>query len=107
MTPKDPFLEGTFWEKFWRPIRSRALLFTPEIRLEIVSLCTVRQHLQESRRVSETPTPQCPVKSSAETLQTQKSRDQGFYGGGSHIFIWCQMMEEFALNFALICFNLL
>ena len=31
MTPKDPFLEGTFWDKFWRPIRSRALLFTPEI----------------------------------------------------------------------------
>ena len=30
MTPKDPFLEGTFWDKFWRPIRSRALLFTPE-----------------------------------------------------------------------------
>ena len=29
MTPKDPFLEGTFWDKFWRPIRSRALLFTP------------------------------------------------------------------------------
>ena len=28
MTPKNPFLEGTFWEKFWRPIRSRALLFT-------------------------------------------------------------------------------
>ena len=22
MTPKDPFLEGTFWDKFWRPIRS-------------------------------------------------------------------------------------
>ena len=31
MTPKDPFLEGTFWDKFWRPIRSRALLFTPDI----------------------------------------------------------------------------
>ena len=31
MTPKNPFLVGTFWEKFWRPIRSRALLFTPEI----------------------------------------------------------------------------
>ena len=31
MTPKDPFLEGTFWDKFWRPIRSRALLFTPEV----------------------------------------------------------------------------
>ena len=30
MTPKDPFLEGTSWDKFWRPIRSRALLFTPE-----------------------------------------------------------------------------
>ena len=30
MTPKDPFLEGTFWDKFWRPIRSRALLFTPD-----------------------------------------------------------------------------
>ena len=30
MTPKDPFLEGTFWDKFWRPIRSRALLSTPE-----------------------------------------------------------------------------
>ena len=30
MTPKDPFLEGTFWEKSRRPIRSRALLFTPE-----------------------------------------------------------------------------
>ena len=30
MTPKDPFLEGTFWDKFWRPLRSRALLFTPE-----------------------------------------------------------------------------
>ena len=31
MTPKDPFLQGTFWDKLWRPIRSRALLFTPEI----------------------------------------------------------------------------
>ena len=30
MTPKDLFLEGTFWDKFWRPIRSRALWFTPE-----------------------------------------------------------------------------
>ena len=30
MTPKDPFLEETFWDKFGRPIRSRALLFTPE-----------------------------------------------------------------------------
>ena len=30
MTPKDPFLEGTLWDKFWRPIRSRALLFTPD-----------------------------------------------------------------------------
>ena len=30
MTPKDPFLEGTSWDKFWRPIRSRALLLTPE-----------------------------------------------------------------------------
>ena len=30
MTPKDPFLDGTFWDKFWRPIRSRALLFTPD-----------------------------------------------------------------------------
>ena len=30
MTPKDPLLEGTFWDKFWRPIRSRALLFTPD-----------------------------------------------------------------------------
>ena len=30
MTPQDSFLEGTFWDKFWRPIRSRALLFTPE-----------------------------------------------------------------------------
>ena len=29
MSPKDPFFEGTFWDKFWRPIRSRALLFTP------------------------------------------------------------------------------
>ena len=33
MTPKGPFLEGTFWDKFWRPIRSRALLFTPELFL--------------------------------------------------------------------------
>ena len=32
MTPKDPFLEGTFWDKFWRPLRSRALLFTPEFQ---------------------------------------------------------------------------
>ena len=32
MTPKDPFLKGTFWGKFWRPLRSRALLFTPELR---------------------------------------------------------------------------
>ena len=32
MTPKDPFLEGTFWDKLWRPIRSRALLFTPDKR---------------------------------------------------------------------------
>ena len=36
MTPKDPFLEGTFWDKFWRPIRSRALLFTPDFRSETV-----------------------------------------------------------------------
>ena len=34
MTPKDPFLEGTFWDKFWRPIRSRALLFTPESQVK-------------------------------------------------------------------------
>ena len=34
MTPKDPFLEVTFWGKFWRPIRSRALLFTPEKRMD-------------------------------------------------------------------------
>ena len=33
MTPKDPLLEGTFWDKFWRPIRSRALLFTPEMEM--------------------------------------------------------------------------
>ena len=32
MTPKDPFLEVTFWDKFWRPIRSRVLLFTLENR---------------------------------------------------------------------------
>ena len=32
MTPKDPFLAGTLWDKFWRPIRSRALLFTPDIK---------------------------------------------------------------------------
>ena len=32
MTPKDHLLEGTFWDKFWRPIRSRALLFTPDHR---------------------------------------------------------------------------
>ena len=37
MTPKDPFLEGTFWDKSWRPIRSRALLFTPDFKgVEIV-----------------------------------------------------------------------
>ena len=30
MTSKDPFLEGTFWDKSWRPTRCRALLFTPE-----------------------------------------------------------------------------
>ena len=36
MTPKDPFLEGTFWDKFWRPIRSRALLLTPDT-------CTFKQ----------------------------------------------------------------
>ena len=35
MTHKDPFLEGTFWDKFWRPIRSRALLFTPDIFLTV------------------------------------------------------------------------
>ena len=35
MTPKDPFLEGIFWDNFWRPIRSRALLSTPEILLGI------------------------------------------------------------------------
>ena len=35
MTPKDPFLEGTFWDKFWRPIRSRALLFTPELEITL------------------------------------------------------------------------
>ena len=34
MTARDPFLEGTFWDKFWRPIRSRALLFTPDITLQ-------------------------------------------------------------------------
>ena len=34
MTLKDPFLEGTFWDKFSRPIRSRALLFTPEKTFE-------------------------------------------------------------------------
>ena len=35
MTPKDPFLEETFWDKFWRPIRSRALLFTPDCLVNI------------------------------------------------------------------------
>ena len=40
MTPKDPFLEGNFWDKFWRPIRSRALLFTPD-RKVIISNMTV------------------------------------------------------------------
>ena len=28
--PKAPLLEGTFGDKFWRPLRSRALLFTPD-----------------------------------------------------------------------------
>ena len=37
MTPKDPFLEVNFWDKFWWPIRSRALLFTPENRLVVMS----------------------------------------------------------------------
>ena len=32
MTRKDPYLEGTFWDKFWRPIRSWALLFAPDNR---------------------------------------------------------------------------
>ena len=38
MTPKDPFLEGTFWDKFWRPIRSRALLFTPELPWNFITV---------------------------------------------------------------------
>ena len=44
MTPKDPFLEGTFWDKFWRPIRSRALLFTPDL-LYLLSIVTSWQPL--------------------------------------------------------------
>ena len=45
MTPKDPFLEGTFWDKFWRPIRSRALLFTPEfVSPRLDSLEVSRSH---------------------------------------------------------------
>ena len=50
MTPKDPFLERTFWDKFWRPIRSRALLFTPELQngFQIISSiisCVVAKHI--------------------------------------------------------------
>ena len=37
MTPKDPFLEGTFGDKFWRPLRSRGLLFTPDLH-KVLSL---------------------------------------------------------------------
>ena len=37
MTPKDPFLEGTFWDKFWRPIRSRALCSLPNFHGTVVS----------------------------------------------------------------------
>ena len=40
MTPKDPFLEGTFWDRFWRPIRSRALLFTPDKHFAIREKCS-------------------------------------------------------------------
>ena len=46
MTPKDPFLEGTFWDKFWRPIRSRALLFTPESEFPHTSAQTSRVSLK-------------------------------------------------------------
>ena len=38
--PKDPFLEGTFWDKSSRPIRSRALLFTPDIWASVMSYRT-------------------------------------------------------------------
>ena len=44
MTPKDPFLEGTFWDKFWRPLRSLCLLpisFSLS-HLSSLSLFTVR-----------------------------------------------------------------
>ena len=31
MTPKDPSLEGTFWDKFWRPIRSGRFCSLPSM----------------------------------------------------------------------------
>ena len=54
MTRKDPFLEGTVWDKFWRPIRSWALLFTPEFArtFEVpseVDLSIVLLHRQQLR----------------------------------------------------------
>ena len=53
MTPKDPFLEGTFWDKFWRPLRSRALLFTPEpgFRADFWEVVEERQFSEEVRAI--------------------------------------------------------
>ena len=33
MTPEVPFLEGTFWDKFWRPLRSRRFCLIPTFDL--------------------------------------------------------------------------
>ena len=45
-----PFLEGTFWDKFWRPIRSRALLFTPEFWVPSQALLRLRILTTPSQR---------------------------------------------------------
>ena len=42
MTPKDPFLEGTFWDKFWRPIRSRRFCSLPNLISALISVIPVR-----------------------------------------------------------------
>ena len=69
MTPKDPFLEGTFWDKFWRPIRSRALLFTPDLSSE-----TVLSKQYSARFLKEGPSPRSKLQRAAAKLL----RSRGF-----------------------------
>ena len=46
---RTPLLEGTFWDKFWRPLRCRALLFTPDSQ-PIMCVCVPKRTHRVFRR---------------------------------------------------------